>query len=448
MRKLVRRARRRGHQRDLPRGDGQRDDRRAALRRAGGTHRLHRGRGRRSLPDRHRARSRRDEGAGPRGCHGRRLGCAARPGRSRAIGRRQRKLNRTLAARTGQGKPTALRLTGEAGALVERSVREARRLAEHLRARARGGGARRKLAAARRLEELAESAGIVDARIRQRLAGEKITNRVGLPDRSRRPADPQGQAARAHRVRLRRPARRAVREHRRGARDLIVRAASQLGSPNEPDLLPDTAAELDRLNLRPHELALDGGFFPDGVAKTLPQPKRCLSSPGASRPARDAPTGAWPGSASGSRVASSHLKRRYGLRRSRLKGHHGARTWTAWAIPGLQPRHARHPSHLTASPPFGTTRPEHHPKYWNSHALHPRRGRSHSSPVYPGQVVRRASAGARWFGRYPAPLRPGCAGCVRHGLEEEVPVRPGAATAWPGRAPRDHVLQHLSSRGP
>ena len=28
----------------------------------------------------------------------------------------------------------------------------------------------------------------------------------------------------------------------------------------------------------------------------------------------------------------SHLKRRYGLKRSRLKGHRGARTWTAWAI--------------------------------------------------------------------------------------------------------------------
>jgi IS5 family transposase len=28
----------------------------------------------------------------------------------------------------------------------------------------------------------------------------------------------------------------------------------------------------------------------------------------------------------------SHLKRRYGLRRSRLKRHHGTRTWTAWAI--------------------------------------------------------------------------------------------------------------------
>jgi transposase, IS5 family len=84
--------------------------------------------------------------------------------RSRTIARRQRKLNRTLAARTGQGKPTALRLTGEAGALVERSVREARRLAEHLRARARGRGARRKLAAARRLEELADRAGTSPAR--------------------------------------------------------------------------------------------------------------------------------------------------------------------------------------------------------------------------------------------------------------------------------------------
>lgn len=28
----------------------------------------------------------------------------------------------------------------------------------------------------------------------------------------------------------------------------------------------------------------------------------------------------------------SHLKRRYELRRSRLKGHEGARTWAAWAI--------------------------------------------------------------------------------------------------------------------
>ena len=28
----------------------------------------------------------------------------------------------------------------------------------------------------------------------------------------------------------------------------------------------------------------------------------------------------------------SHLKCRYGLRRTRLKGHEGQRTWTGWAI--------------------------------------------------------------------------------------------------------------------
>ena len=28
----------------------------------------------------------------------------------------------------------------------------------------------------------------------------------------------------------------------------------------------------------------------------------------------------------------SHLKRSYGLRRSRPRGHHGARTWAGWGI--------------------------------------------------------------------------------------------------------------------
>jgi len=251
--------------------------------------------------------------------------------RSRAIQRRQRKLNRTLAARTGQGKLTALRLTGEAGALVERSVREARRLAEHLRGRARGRGAQRKLAAARRLEELAERAGTVARQIRQRLAGEKITNRlVSMADPDARPI---------RKGKLRQPTEfgyvvqlaELCENTRRGARGLIVPAASQIGSPNEPDLLPTTATELDRLNLRPHELALDGGFFPDGVAKTLPEPKRVFvagrRSAGSRRTDRRLAR-----FRVGIEGRISHLKRRYGLRRSRLKGHHGARIWTAWAI--------------------------------------------------------------------------------------------------------------------
>src|SRR4051812_49251153 len=66
--------------------------------------------------------------------------------RSRAIAARLRRLTRSIAARTGESKPLALRLTGEAGALLAVSVREARRLAARLRARARGRRARAKQA--------------------------------------------------------------------------------------------------------------------------------------------------------------------------------------------------------------------------------------------------------------------------------------------------------------
>jgi IS5 family transposase len=251
--------------------------------------------------------------------------------RSRAVQRRLRRLNRTLAARTGQGKPTALRLTGEAGRLVERSIHEARRVAEHLRRRARGRGAQAKLAAAERLDELADRAGKVARQIRQRLAGERITDRlVSIADPDARPI---------RKGKLRQPTEfgyvvqlaEVCENTRRGARGLIVPATSQIGSPNEPDLLPATAAELDRLDLRPRELALDGGFFPIGVAEQLPGPERVFvagrQSAGSRRTDRRLAR-----FRVGIEGRISHLKRRYGLKRSRLKGHRGARTWTAWAI--------------------------------------------------------------------------------------------------------------------
>ena len=251
--------------------------------------------------------------------------------RSRAVAQRLRTLNRTLAARTGKGKPTALRLTGEAGQLVERSIRETRRVAEQLRRAARGRGARGKLAAARRLDELTERAATVARQIRQRLAGEKISDRlVSISDPDARPI---------RKGKLRAPTEfgyviqlAEVCEHtRRGARGLIVPAASQIGSPNEPDLLPTTATELERLKLRPRELALDGGFFPIGVAEDLPGPDRVFiagrQSAGSRRTNRRLAR-----FRVGIEGRISHLKRRYGLRRSRLKGHRGAKTWTAWAI--------------------------------------------------------------------------------------------------------------------
>jgi len=251
--------------------------------------------------------------------------------RSRAVQTRLRRVNRTLASRTGQRKATALRLTSEAGELVERSIHEAQQVARQLRERARGRRAATKLSAARRIDQIIKHAEKVARQIRQRLAGEKITDRlVSLADPDARPI---------RKGKLRQPTEfgyvvqlaEVCENTRRGARGLIVPATTQIGSPNEPDLLPATAAELAQLGLRPREVALDGGFFPAGVAEDLPDPDRVFiagrQSAGSRRTNRRLAR-----FRVGIEGRISHLKRRYGLRRSRLKGHEGLQTWTAWAI--------------------------------------------------------------------------------------------------------------------
>jgi len=120
---------------------------------------------------------------------------------------------------------------------------------------------------------------------------------------------------------------------RRGARGLILPAASAPGNPGENTLLPDTVAELARLQISPREIALDGGFQPgptgDGLAALSPE--RVFISgrqqPGSKRTQRRLQR-----YRTGAEGRISHLKRRYGLRRSRLKGEEGQRTWTGWSI--------------------------------------------------------------------------------------------------------------------
>ena len=76
----------------------------------------------------------------------------------------------------------------ETGELLERSVKEARRLAAVARRRARGRGAKAKLKAAAALEELADRCEKVAGQIKQRVAGEPIRDRiVSLSDPDARP---------------------------------------------------------------------------------------------------------------------------------------------------------------------------------------------------------------------------------------------------------------------
>jgi IS5 family transposase len=120
---------------------------------------------------------------------------------------------------------------------------------------------------------------------------------------------------------------------RRGARGYVLPAASAPGNPGENGLLPQTAAELDRLGLTPREVALDGGFVPGPTTQTLARlaPTRIFISgraePGSRRSRRRLAR-----YRIGCEGRISHLKRGYGLRRSRLRGDQGQRSWTGWAV--------------------------------------------------------------------------------------------------------------------
>lgn len=125
-----------------------------------------------------------------------------------------------------------------------------------------------------------------------------------------------------------------VTEHtRRGSRGLILPPATRLGNPGEDALLPDTIAELDRLGIRPREIALDGGFNigPTSTALSDLAPDRVFiagrQQPGSRRTQRRLHR-----YRTGAEGRISHLKRGYGLDRSRLKGDQGRQIWTGWAI--------------------------------------------------------------------------------------------------------------------
>ncbi len=89
--------------------------------------------------------------------------------RSRAIGRRLRGITRTIRRRSGEAKAEVLKLTAQTGELLEHSVREARRLAKLARPKARGRGAKGKLKAAAKLEQLADRCEKVASQITKRV---------------------------------------------------------------------------------------------------------------------------------------------------------------------------------------------------------------------------------------------------------------------------------------
>ena len=118
-----------------------------------------------------------------------------------------------------------------------------------------------------------------------------------------------------------------------GARGLILPASTALGNPQEVVLFPDTVAELTRLGITPREVALDAGFQPGPTNAALEdlQPKAVFIA-GRQQPASKRTQRRLRRYRTGQEGRISHLKRHYGLDRSRLKGDEGWQIWTEWAI--------------------------------------------------------------------------------------------------------------------
>jgi len=97
--------------------------------------------------------------------------------------------------------------------------------------------------------------------------------------------------------------------------------------------VPQTVKELDRLRLRPREMAFDGGFVPNLTHTTLADLTltRTMIS-GRAEPGSRRTRKRLQRFRTGIEGRISHLKRRYGLRRSRLKGYTGQRITTGWAV--------------------------------------------------------------------------------------------------------------------
>ncbi len=253
--------------------------------------------------------------------------------RSRAMGRKLRGVTRTIRRRSGEAKAEVLKLTAQTGELLKRSIKETRRIVALARRRARGRGAKAKLKAATELEELANRCEKVAEQIKKRVAGEPIKDRlVSLCAPDARPIR-KGKLGKPNEFGYVTQIAEVTESTKRGARGVIPPAATVPGNPGEDSLLPQTVAELQRLGISPREVALDGGFNvgPTGEALADLAPESVFISgrpqPGSRRTQRRLQR-----YRTGAEGRISHLKRGYGLDRSRLKGGEGQQIWTSWSI--------------------------------------------------------------------------------------------------------------------
>ncbi len=165
----------------------------------------------------------------------------------------------------------------------------------------------------------------------QRVKGEKITDRlVSLWDRDARPIR-KGKLGKPNEFGYVDQLCEVTANTKPGARGFILPPSTQVGNPSENTLLPETVSELQNLEITLREVMLDGGFMPtptntalENVADEVYITGRQESGSRRTRRRRQRYR-------TGAEGRISHLKRGYGVRRSRLKGDEGHRIWGGWA---------------------------------------------------------------------------------------------------------------------
>lgn len=255
------------------------------------------------------------------------------PDRSRSVGRAVRAISQTLARRTGEAQAQVMTLNERAGRLIARSAREAQRLASRARASARGRGAQAKLRAATQLAELAGRCQKVAQQIDRRVRGLTLSDRlVSICDPDARPIR-KGKLGKPTEFGYVAQICEVTENTRHGARGFILPAAHAPGNPSENRLLATTAGELERAGIHVREIVGDGGFLPGPTKDSFPDlSAEQIQLSGRHEPGSRRTRKRRARYRTGIEGRISHLKRRYRLRRSRLKGHAGMRIWTGWAI--------------------------------------------------------------------------------------------------------------------
>lgn len=258
--------------------------------------------------------------------------------RSRAVGRRMRELGRSLRRRTGEAKAAVERLTKDAATIVRAAVGDAGKLLQEAEAITRPGAKRispKAAATIERLRRVIELARRVVEQVRQRFAGEKIPDRlVSFADPDARPVR-RGKLATPTQFGYVMQLAEVTASTGRGARGLLLPPAIEAGSAHENTLLPHTVAELVATGLAPREAAFDGGFGRSRTAQAMAEgqldPEIFIAgsktNTGSRRTRRRRAR-----YRVGCEGRISHIKRRYGGRRSKLRGTEGVRTFEGWAV--------------------------------------------------------------------------------------------------------------------